>query len=115
MPPVLGSEHEIPGRGVNWLRLILDVPVDLALEHDPPLVVWGVVRVGGLARWVADHERLNIVGHDEGVGPGRIAFLGFDLLEARLQLTYVEQWNANGHVMPLPGPSRAARDCRPVG
>jgi hypothetical protein len=39
VPPILGAEDEVAGTGVDRPGLAFDVPVDLALDHDPPLVV----------------------------------------------------------------------------
>src|SRR5215831_14748882 len=61
VPAVLGTEDEVARASADGLGLVLDVPVDLALQHHPPFVVQMVVRVVGLARWVADDEGLDVI------------------------------------------------------
>src|SRR5215813_1851496 len=61
VPAVLRAEDEVARASADGPGLVLDVPDDLALEHDPPLVVQMVVRVVGLARWVADDEGLDVI------------------------------------------------------
>src|SRR5262245_50942658 len=70
VPPVLGAEDEVAGAGVDRPGRALDVPVDLTLKHDPPLVVEMVVGVVRLPGRVADQERLDVVGEDDRLGPG---------------------------------------------
>jgi hypothetical protein len=82
----LGAQHEVARAGADRLRLALDMPVDLALHHHPPLVVLVVVRVVGRARRVQDDERLDVVAEDQRRGPwailGRMA--GQELVEVRV-------------------------------
>src|SRR6185503_7930431 len=61
-----------------------DVPVDLAPQHHPPLVVMVVVRVVGLTGWMADQEGLDVVGQHQCFRPGRLAFLGDQVGQAAL-------------------------------
>src|ERR1700675_2104337 len=61
MPAVLRPEDEVAGPGADGRRLVLDVPVDLALEHHPPLVMQVVVRVVRVPGRMADDERLDVV------------------------------------------------------
>src|SRR6266498_6030704 len=39
VPAGLGAEDEVAGLRADGRGLVLDIPVDLALEHHPPLVV----------------------------------------------------------------------------
>src|SRR2546428_12890244 len=56
VPAVPGAEDEVARARVKGAGLAFDVPVDLALEHDPPLVMEMVVGVVGMAGRVADDE-----------------------------------------------------------
>jgi hypothetical protein len=71
MPPVLGAEDEVAGAPADRLGLVLDVPVDLALEHHPPFVVQVIVGVVEVSGGMTDHECLDVVGEHERVRPGR--------------------------------------------
>src|SRR5258705_13149416 len=108
VPEVLGAEDEVAPARVDRPGLPLDVPVDLALQHYPPLVVMVVVRVVGLAGRMADQERLDVVGQHERLRPGRLALFGDQLRQAALQRPQLEQRDACGHVVPpgrrAPGP-----------
>src|SRR6266852_1731659 len=92
VPEVLRAEDD----------LALDVPVDLALEHHPPLVVMMVVGVVGLAGRVADHEGLDVVGQHDRLRPGRRALLGDELGQAALERAQLEQRIAFSHVAEAP-------------
>src|SRR5258707_14880110 len=117
VPEVLGAEDEVAPARVDRPGLPLDVPVDLALQHYPPLVVMVVVRVVGLAGRMADQERLDVVGQHERLRPGRLALFGDQLRQAALQRPQLEQRDACGHVVapdrrairpPAPSPARTS-------
>src|SRR5690242_6820222 len=97
VPEVLGAEDEVAGAGVNGRGLALDVPVDLAVQHHPPLVVMVIVRIVGLAGRMADQEGLDVVGEHQGLRPRRLALLGDEVGQAALQRSELEQGNACGH------------------
>src|SRR5262249_58553076 len=85
MPAVLRPEHEVTGLGVDGRGLVLDVPVDLALEPYPPFIVQLVVRVVRVSGRVADDERLDVVGEHDRVGPWRLAMLRLEIVDTREQ------------------------------
>src|SRR5215813_4961026 len=114
MPAVLGAEHEVARAGTDGRGLILDVPVDLALEHHPPLVVQMVVRVVGLARRVANDESLDVVGQDHRLRPGWRAPLRLELAHTSVELADLHQGRAVGHVTLL-GRSGAAGASDAIG
>src|SRR6266496_5995531 len=65
VPAVLGAEDEVAGAGVDGGGLVLDVPVDLALEHHPPLVMEMIVRIVGMPGGVTDDEGFYAAGRHE--------------------------------------------------
>src|SRR6266545_3796539 len=97
MPAMLGTEYEVARPSPDRLRLVLDVPVDLTLQHHPPLVVQVIVGIVGLARRMTDDKGLDVVCHDKCLGPGRLALGPLDLVEPRLQPAHLEARNSNGH------------------
>src|SRR5262249_12870098 len=97
MPAILRSEHEVARLGADRSGLVLDVPVDLALEHDPPLVVQMVVRVVGVAGRVADDEGLDVIGEHHRVGPRRLTLLRLEIFQAGEELPDFEQRRTVGH------------------
>src|SRR5512144_3044115 len=99
MPEVLGTEDEVARPRVDWPALALDVPVDLALQHHPPLVVMVVVRVVWLPGRVADQEGLAVVGEHQRLRPRRLALLGDQVRQTALQRAQLEQRDACGHVV----------------
>src|SRR5215831_39278 len=91
VPAVLGTEDEVARASADGLGLVFDVPVDLALQHHPPLVVQMVVRVVGLARRMADDESLDVVRQHHRLRPGRRALLRLELAHARVELADLQQ------------------------
>src|SRR6185503_17801195 len=69
VPPVLRAEDEVPGAPPDGLRLVLDVPVDLARQHHPPLVVQMVVGVVRMPGGMTDDEGLDVVGEHQRLRP----------------------------------------------
>src|SRR6266567_2630831 len=75
------------------------MPVDLALNDDPPLVVLVVVRIVGRTRRMQDHIRLHIVGHDEQTAP-RAVLRGMarqELIQPGMQVRGAENCGLNDH------------------
>src|SRR5215471_12562044 len=97
VPEMLGAEDEVAGPRVDGCGLPLDEPVDLALQHHPPLVVVVIVRIVGLAGWMADEESLDVVGQRQGLRPRRLAVLGNEVGQAALERSKLEQRNACAH------------------
>src|SRR5215813_11737280 len=114
MPAVLGAENEVARARVDGRQLVLDVPVDLALEHHPPLVVEVIVRVVWMPGGMAYDEVLDIVGHHQRFRPRRLALLLQELAHARLQLADLQQRNAVSHEWSPRGQAPRGRMTRSV-
>ena len=59
----------------------LDLPVDFTFQHDPEFVIGVAVIVIGGRFVLMDDDTDNMVGQRHRMGPGRCAFLRFDLIE----------------------------------
>src|SRR5713101_434971 len=90
VPAFLGPEDEVARARMDGAGFPLDIPVDLALEHDPPFVVEMIVRVVQMAGQVTDDEGLDVVGHHERVRPGRRALARAKLVDTGPELSDVQ-------------------------
>src|SRR5262249_53980140 len=62
-------EHEVTGARAHRRGVPFDLPVDLALHHDPPLVGEVIVTVGGVTGWLADQRADDLIVDDELLHP----------------------------------------------
>src|SRR5215212_3301133 len=83
--PPLRHEDEVARAGLDTLRLALDLPVDLTLQHHPPLVLDVIVAVVGVTRRLADQGTDDVVGEGHANAPRGRPLLPLDLFQARVQ------------------------------
>src|SRR5438128_287708 len=106
----LRAQHEVARASANWLSLALDMPVDLALHHHPPLVVLVVVGVVGHAWRMNDHKRLNVVAEDQRLNPGHVfGTIGEHLVEARVKFAGIENRKSDGHANESTAPLKGGQ------
>src|SRR2546426_12689625 len=67
-------QDEVAGPRAHWLGLPLDLPVDLALDDEPPLVHEMVVAVVGMARRVANQRAHKLLVDYDLLPPRRRSF-----------------------------------------
>jgi len=83
---VRGDEDEVTGPRADRLGLAFDLPVDLALDHEPPLVHQVVVAIVGMAGRLADQRGHDLVVHHDFLRPGRRPFRALDVVDPRVEL-----------------------------
>src|SRR5438876_6389503 len=80
------SEDEVTGPRAHRLGLPLDLPVDLALDDEPPLVHEMVVAVVGMARRLADQGAHDLLVDHDLLRPGRRSFRALDRVEPGMEV-----------------------------
>src|SRR4029450_11270862 len=99
-----GREDDVAGAGVDDLRAAFDLPVDLAFEHNPPLVRQMIVAIGVVARWLADERAGHLLVDDDLLHPGGGALTALDVLHSRVPRLASKQSHRHCRRHAIPSP-----------
>src|SRR6059036_1997262 len=83
---IRGDEDEVASPRAHGLGLPLDLPVDLALDDEPPLVHEMVVAIVGMTGRLADQGAHDLLVDHDLLRPGRRPFCALDRVEPRMEV-----------------------------